>query len=194
MKTDVFFSSESTEYWTPRPLFAQLHREFKFTLDACATRANACCRRFFSLTSDGLAHSWAGEVVFMNPPYGRKVVDRWVAKAYAENDATVVCLLPARTETVWWHTYVMRAQEIRFVCGRVAFSHPGRQTWTAPFPSVLVVFRKGMRGTIASKAPALSSYIQPAAKARTVAGAKTRPGKAALASMRGFQPWPGGQP
>jgi site-specific DNA-methyltransferase (adenine-specific) len=83
---------------------------------------------------------WRG-ICWMNPPFGATIW-RWVAKAYrqAQSGATVVCLLPARTDTRWWHDFVMRAHEIRFISRRVVYVGAGAP---APFPSVLVVFRPG---------------------------------------------------
>src|SRR5262249_4101706 len=87
---------------------------------------------------DGLAQDWAGETVFMNPPYGRQI-SRWVRKAHdsAARGATVVCLVPARTDTHWWHNYVIDG-EVRFLKGRLKF---GDSKNSAPFPSALVIFR-----------------------------------------------------
>ncbi len=133
------FSSATDEWPTPRPLFDGLDAEFGFTLDPCATVKNAKCRRFFSRTDDGLVQDWAGETVFMNPPYGR-AIGQWVAKAHETSltGSTVVCLLPARTDVAWWHRFVLRAAEIRFLKGRVTFEG-GK--YAAPFPSAIVVFR-----------------------------------------------------
>lgn len=130
--------STTCEWATPQALFDALDAEFGFTLDPCATPANAKCTTFFTASDDGLAQSWAGYVVFLNPPYGRQI-GRWVKKAYesALEGATVVCLLPARTDTAWWHDHVMKG-EIRFVRGRLKF---GDATSAAPFPSAVVVFR-----------------------------------------------------
>jgi len=138
----VHFSSRSGEWPTPPDIFAELDREFGFTLDPCATAENAKCAKFYTRAEDGLAQSWAGEVVFMNPPYGR-AVGAWIEKAYREsqNGATVVCLIYARTDTHYWHRYVMRASEIRLIRGRVRFGGAGRP---APFPSAIVVFRPGV--------------------------------------------------
>jgi phage N-6-adenine-methyltransferase len=141
----VHFSSKSGLWETPPGFFQRLDREFGFTLDACALPANAKCRHFYTPTDDGLAQEWKG-VVWMNPPYGREI-SRWVEKAYraSQQGTTVVCLLPARTDTAWWHTYVMQAHEIRFVRGRLKFSNAAH---SAPFPSAVVVFRPadGTRG------------------------------------------------
>jgi phage N-6-adenine-methyltransferase len=134
------FTSRSEEWATPWPLFRLLDAEFHFSLDACATAENAKCAKFHTVAEDGLAQSWAGEVVFCNPPYGRKIY-AWVRKCYQEGAlgaATVVLLIPARTDTPWWHEYIMpHASEIRFIRGRVNFG--GRSS--ATFPSVVVVFK-----------------------------------------------------
>ena len=134
----VHFSSASVEWATPLWLFNSLHAEFGFTLDPCATSANAKCRKFYTLAEDGLKQNWDGETVFMNPPYGR-MIGRWVSKAHATclSGSTVVCLLPARTDARWWHDYVMQG-EIRLLRGRLTFEG-GR--YPAPFPSAIVVFR-----------------------------------------------------
>jgi phage N-6-adenine-methyltransferase len=134
----VHFSSKSGLWETPLAFFQRLDHEFGFTLDACALPANAKCSRYYTPADDGLAQHWKG-VVWMNPPYGREI-SRWVEKAYrsSQEGATVVCLLPARTDTAWWHTYVMRAAEIRLVRGRLKFSNAAH---SAPFPSAVVIFR-----------------------------------------------------
>ena len=135
----VHFSSRSDEWATPLSLFESLDREFgPFTLDPCATVANAKCSRFFTKATDGLAQDWGREVVFMNPPYGRHI-SLWMRKALAaaQGGATVVCLVPARTDTHWWHSYAM-AGEVRFIRGRIKF---GEAIHSAPFPSAIVIFR-----------------------------------------------------
>lgn len=131
--------SSATDLWeTPLDLFQELDAEFGFTLDVCALPINAKCRKFFSPTEDSLKQRWTG-VCWMNPPYGRTIGD-WVKKALesAQDGATVVCLLPARTDTRWWHEYVAHASEIRYVRGRLRF---GKAVNSAPFPSAVVVFR-----------------------------------------------------
>lgn len=140
----VHYSSESNEWATPQELFDRLAAMFgPFTLDPCATALNAKCERYFTVEDDGLAQSWAPECVFMNPPYGR-VIGQWIEKAYHESrdGATVVCLVPARTDTAYWHDYVMRADEIILLRGRVRFVGG---TSCAPFPSAVVVFRPGVQ-------------------------------------------------
>jgi len=138
MNTAVHFSSATDEWATPQWLFDALHREFAFTLDPCATRENAKCARFFTREDDGLAQDWRGEVVFMNPPYGA-AIGRWMQKAFesADGGATVVCLVPARTDTAWWHRYAMTG-EVRLLRGRLKF---GNANNCAPFPSAIVIFR-----------------------------------------------------
>ncbi|MCC6678637.1 MAG: adenine methyltransferase [Phycisphaerales bacterium] len=136
----VHFSSGSDDWSTPRDLFNLLDAEFKFDLDVAASKKNAKCPRFFTQKQDGLVQEWAG-VCWMNPPYGR-AIGEWVRKASesARAGATVVCLLPARTDTRWWHMYVTRASDVRFVRGRLKF---GASTAGAPFPSAIVIFRPG---------------------------------------------------
>lgn len=137
--SDVHFSSRTDEWETPFSLFKILNKEFNFTLDPCATRQNAKCKRFYTKEVDGLSMSWKGETVFMNPPYG-KPIGFWIRKAFEESrcGATVVCLIPARTDTAYWHDYVMKADEIRLIRGRLKF---GKARNSAPFPSAIVVFR-----------------------------------------------------
>lgn len=134
----MHFSSATCEWATPQWLFDALAREFVFTLDPCATAENAKCARFFTAADDGLAQDWRGDVVFMNPPYGT-VIGRWMQKAFesAQAGATVVCLVPARTDTAWWHDYAM-CGEVRLLRGRLKF---GNAQNSAPFPSAIVIFR-----------------------------------------------------
>ena len=98
----VHFSSQTVEWPTPQGLFNKLNTEFKFTLDPCATHENAKCKTYFTKEDDGLEQEWGQENVFMNPPYGREISD-WMKKAYqsSRKGATVVCLVPARTDTRW---------------------------------------------------------------------------------------------
>ena len=139
MNTDVMFSSATDEWETPQDFFDKLDSEFHFTLDVCATDENAKCPNYFTRAQDGLSRGWGGNTCWMNPPYGRKI-GAWVKKAYEEslNGMTVVCLLPARTDTKWWHEYCMKG-ELRFIKGRLKF---GGCKNSAPFPSVVVIFRK----------------------------------------------------
>ena len=136
---NVHFLSKTNEWSTPQDVYDALNGEFSFTLDPCSDGKNAKCQRFYTPLDDGLSKSWSGEVVFMNPPYGREI-GKWVEKAYKETNATVVCLIPSRTDTSYWHDYCMRANEIRFFRGRLRF---GDASNSAPFPSCVVVFRAG---------------------------------------------------
>jgi phage N-6-adenine-methyltransferase len=133
----VHFSSKTDEWATPQDVFDRLDAEFGFELDVCATPENAKCPRYYTKRENGLLQKWEG-VCWMNPPYGREI-GQWVKKAYtsALEGATVVCLLPARTDTGWWHDYCMKG-EIRFVRGRLKF---GDSKTNAPFPSAVVIFR-----------------------------------------------------
>jgi len=133
--------SSATDLWeTPQAFFDELNAIFGFGLDVCATPENAKCPRYFTKETDGLAQEWKG-VCWMNPPYGREI-GQWMAKAYrsALSGATVVCLVPARTDTVWWHDYAAKG-EVRFVKGRLKF---GDAKNSAPFPSAVIVFRPPM--------------------------------------------------
>jgi site-specific DNA-methyltransferase (adenine-specific) len=138
MNTDLMFSSATDQWATPRAFFDQWNALFSFDLDVCADASNAKCPRFFDLEADGLVQDWAPETCWMNPPYGREI-GRWVKKAYEDSlkGATVVCLLPARTDTAWWHDYVIPHAKVHFVRGRLKF---GNATSGAPFPSAVAVF------------------------------------------------------
>lgn len=133
------FASKTDEWETPARFFDELNKEFKFELDVCALPSNAKVTRYYSPDEDALTQEWKG-VCWMNPPYGRQI-GKWIEKAYREsqNGATVVCLLPSRTDTRWWHDYCMKG-EIRFIKGRLKF---GGSKNSAPFPSAVVIFREG---------------------------------------------------
>jgi phage N-6-adenine-methyltransferase len=139
----ALFSSKTDNHATPRDLAARYVEEFRIETDVCASEDNAVVTRFFSREQDGLAQEWKG-VCWMNPPYGREI-GHWIKKAAdsADAGATVICLLPARTDTKWWHEFVQpvldgeRAGEVRFIRGRLKF---GNAENSAPFPSVVVIF------------------------------------------------------
>ena len=133
----VHYSSKKQDWETPQDFFNHLNKAYQFDLDVCATIRNAKCPKFFTPNLNGLAQDWGCHTCWMNPPYGRAIRD-WMKKAFASSlsGATVVCLVPARTDTRWWHDYAMKG-EIEFVKGRIQFvgaEHP------APFPSAIVVF------------------------------------------------------
>ena len=134
----VHFSSETPHWSTPQWLFDALDREFGFTLDVCATAENAKCGAYFSEADNALLRDWEDNVCWMNPPYGTQIA-AFMCKAHnaANMGATVVCLVPARTDTAWWHKHAMK-HEIRFLRGRLQF---GDAQNSAPFPSAVVVMR-----------------------------------------------------
>jgi len=134
--TDVHFSSATDLWSTPQAFFDALNDLHGFTLDVCAIPENAKCQRFFTKENDGLSQDWTG-TVWMNPPYGREI-GLWMRKAYesSQQGAKVVCLVPARTDTAWWHDYAKKGQ-IDFIRGRLKF---GDAKNSAPFPSAVVIF------------------------------------------------------
>lgn len=133
----VMFSSATDMWSTPQATFDELNRDFGFTLDVCASPENAKCARFFTKEQDGLAQDWGGAICWLNPPYGREI-GKWVKKA-GESRTLVVGLLPARTDTRWFHDHILGKAEIRFIKGRLKF---GGSTNSAPFPSMIVVWNK----------------------------------------------------
>lgn len=137
MNKEAMFSSKTDLWATPQHFFDALNEEFHFDTDVCALPENAKCERFYTPEQDGLKQEWKG-VCWCNPPYGREI-GKWVKKA-AECKATVVMLLPARTDTKWFHDYIYGKAEIRFIRGRLKF---GGAKENAPFPNMVVVFNGG---------------------------------------------------
>lgn len=133
-------ASKTSEWSTPAGLFSQLDKEFHFDLDPASTDSNALCRNHYTSKEDGLKQPWGGYRVFVNPPYG-PALDEWVRKAYEErnNAEVIVMLIPARTDTRWFHDYVIGKAEIRFIKGRLKF---GGAKYNAPFPNMIAVYRK----------------------------------------------------
>ena len=130
-------------YWeTPQTFFDELNKEFNFTLDVASTHENAKTKNYFTIESDGLSNKWEGNV-FCNPPYGKEI-GLWVKKAYEEsltNNGVIVLLLPARTDTRYWHDYIFgKAKEIRFLKGRLKFELNGEAKQSAPFPSAIIIY------------------------------------------------------
>jgi phage N-6-adenine-methyltransferase len=148
MLNRALFTSERNDWETPEDLFKQLDAEFGFDIDVCATAETTKCRHFFSPDQDGLKQRWRG-VCWMNSPYG-SALPTWIAKAYTASveGATVVCLVPARTDTRWWHDFAMRG-EIRLIRGRLRF---GQAQSGAPFPSAIIVFKPKRYLSCASRA------------------------------------------
>jgi len=147
---NTMFSSKSNDWGTPQNFYDKLNNSFgPFTLDPCSDGQNNKTDNYFTKEQNGLSQDWSGNKVFMNPPYGRAIKD-WLKKAYEEGqkpNTTVVCLIPARTDTKYWHDYVMKAQAVYFVKGRLKF---GDSNNSAPFPSAVIVFTSALSpfGTI----------------------------------------------
>lgn len=135
----IMGSSNDMTWPTPQPVFDKLNSEFHFTLDPCCVPETAKCERFYTPKEDGLKQDWSRERVFMNPPYGRWL-KIWMRKAYEESQrgALVVCLVPARVDTGWWHDYAMKG-ETRFLRGRIK----NRNGVSWPFPAAVVILRPG---------------------------------------------------
>ena len=134
MKTDTLFSSKSEMWETPQWLFDMYNEIYHFTLDVCATAENAKCENYFTPEQDGLKQKWTG-ICWCNPPYGRGI-DEWIRKAI-DSSALTVMLLPARTDTKWFHDLVLPNAKIEFIRGRVKF---GGSVNNAPFPSMIAIF------------------------------------------------------
>lgn len=127
---------------TPPELFEQWDSEFRFTLDPCCVPSTAKCAKYYTPAEDGLRQDWSRERVFMNPPYGRSL-PAWMRKAWEESQrgALVVCLVPVRTDTAWWHDWVIaKRAEVRFLKGRISFLLDGKRGQPT-FPSALVIYR-----------------------------------------------------
>lgn len=132
-------SSNTDEWATPIKLFEELDNKYHFTLDPCSTKENHKCKKYYTKEDNGLEKSWEGYKVYCNPPYGKEI-SKWVEKAYNENKkgTFVVMLLPARTDTKWFHNFIYKKHEIRFIKGRLKFND-GKQA--APFPSMIVIMK-----------------------------------------------------
>ena len=139
MNTEVMFSSKKDTWETPQVFFDTVNDEFKFELDVCAMKSSAKCKKFYSIEDNAFTKDWTG-TCWMNPPYGRKI-GKWIEKAVYESSKhnnTVVALLPARTDTKWFHDNIYGKYEVRFLKGRLKF---GEAVNAAPFPSMLVIFK-----------------------------------------------------
>lgn len=142
-------SSGKDDWETPRWLFEQLNMEFHFTLDPCCTHETAKCSKHYTPQENGLLQDWGGEIVFCNPPYSRKTSTNpgqiaWVQKCAAEAKkpgTTVVALLPARTDTELFHSYIYGKAEIRFLKGRVSFLDNGKETGKPLFGSMICIWK-----------------------------------------------------
>lgn len=136
MQENIHFSSKTNEWATPQYLFDKLNKEHQFTMDACANQDNKKCKMFYNQEENGLIQPWLG-VVWCNPPYSN--VKEWIKKAYEESlkGVKVVMLIPARTDTIAWHTWIFPFAKIEFIKGRLKF---GDSKNSAPFPSAIVIF------------------------------------------------------
>ena len=136
MNKELMFSSKTDLWATPQDMFDKLNTLHHFEVDVCATKENAKCKKYYTVEDNGLLQNWQG-VCWMNPPYGRDII-LWMEKAYKSSlsGAKVVCLIPSRTDTKWWHEYAMKGQ-IEFIRGRLKFG--GHKNY-APFPSAIVIF------------------------------------------------------
>ena len=154
----TMFSSKTGQWSTPQEFFDKLNWRFgPFDLDPCANTHNTKCTNFYTEAENGLSKDWKGHTVFVNPPYGRGI-EEWIKKGYEEGqdwDTKVVMLIPARTDTKYWHDYVMKAESVFFIKGRLKF---GDSTNCAPFPSAVVVFTKPAAGWAA--APAMGALAR----------------------------------
>ena len=143
---EVHYSSKSNEWNTPDDLYNKLEKEFNFTLDPCTNGENNKCDKFYTEKENGLIQDWSKDIVFMNPPYGRQI-SQWIEKAYNESlkGSKVVCLIPSRTDTKYWHDFIFnKASEVRFIKGRLKF---GDSKNSAPFPSAIVVYDNNFNNT-----------------------------------------------
>ena len=136
---EILFSSKKEDWETPQDLFDELDKEFHFTVDVESSDDNYKVKKYYTKKEDGLLQNWDNEVVWCNPPYGREI-SKWVEKAYLSK-AVIVMLLPARTDTKWFHKYIYQKLfvQIRFIKGRLKF---GNSKNSAPFPSMIVIFEK----------------------------------------------------
>jgi len=143
-KLKACMTSDTNEWYTPQKLYDELNKEFNFTLDPCCTPSSAKCKVWFTKEDDGLNRNWMNHTVFMNPPYGRDI-KHWIKKAYESSltGAIVVALIPARTDTSYWHDYIFnKADDIRFLRGRIKFEREdGSVGDSAPFPSAIIVWK-----------------------------------------------------
>lgn len=139
----ALLSSKNMNWCTPQDFFDELDLEFGFVLDVAATEKTAKCQRYYTPKTDGLTQSWQCDgAVFCNPPYGRQL-GKWVRKAWqeAQTGQTIVLLIPARTDTAYFHDFIYGKAEIRFLRGRLYFTdESGNVADRAPFPSMVVVY------------------------------------------------------
>lgn len=154
MKNKVLFSSQSEEWETPQALFDRLDALYDFALDACAKPGNAKCAHYFTKADDALSRDWSPHGrIWMNPPYGRPI-GKWMQKAFEESQkgCLVACLVPARTDTRWWHDWVLEKGSVTFIRGRLRFNRTDAPEdeliYPAPFPNVIVVYKPNIYNVV----------------------------------------------
>jgi len=157
MNRELMFSNVNNAWCTPQDFFDRINKEFNFTLDPCASKKSAKCNTYFTAIDDGLIQDWGGYTVFCNPPYGREI-SKWVRKCYEESrkpNTAVVLLIPSRTDTRYFHDYILDKAEVRFIKGRLTFwdldgekfkNKDFKSMTPAPFPSLLAIFRSNNAG------------------------------------------------
>ena len=140
----ILYSSKKEDWETPQNLFDELNKKYSFTVDVASSNTNYKVQKHYTIKDNGLIQDWENERVWCNPPYGREIL-KWVEKAYFSNADIVVMLLPARTDTRWFHNYIYKKDRVKieFIKGRLKF---GNSKNSAPFPSMIVTFEKLWRG------------------------------------------------
>lgn len=136
--TKAMFTSGRDDWRTPTAMFDALNKEFFFNVDLCADENNHLCAEYYTKDRDGLNADLRGKRVFCNPPYG-KTLGKWVRKCAESKAEVAVMLIPARTDTAWFHDYVWGKAEVRFIRRRIRFDG---STTDAPFPSMIVIFKE----------------------------------------------------
>lgn len=140
---DCLLSSDRMDWETPQAFFDKLNNEFHFVRDAASSERNHKCPIYWTKQDDALSKDWKDDSIFCNPPYGR-TLKKWVKKAYEEHlkwGSTIVLLIPARTDTSYFHDYILGKAEIRFIRGRLKFTLNGKECDSAPFPSMVVIYK-----------------------------------------------------
>lgn len=142
MINEALFTSNSDEWFTPQSFFDEINKEFNFSMDAAATKKNAKCINYWTKETDGLKQDWRGWVVYCNPPYSE--IKLWVEKAYHESlkGTKIVLLIPVRTDTKYFHSFIYGKAKLRFIKGRIKFEcdDKTKKLNSAPFPSMLVIY------------------------------------------------------
>ena len=178
MNNDLMFSSKKNDWDTPQWLFDHLNEEYKFALDCCAESESTKCEEYISKEENALTIDWSkkvskGKSVWMNSPYGR-TIHLWMKMAVEKSlkNYRIVCLLPSRTDTKYWHNYVTKACKIKFIKGRLIFGSDKYWEWVweqkcidgkknklykkygkknaAPFPSAIAIFDQKEKGLLKS--------------------------------------------